>query len=79
MGDVIETAWRAGAKFDLWDECFDYETWRSAFEKHGLDVNIAAQRGYGEGEVLPWQHLGGPQSEYLLKHYREAVEAAGED
>jgi radical SAM family uncharacterized protein len=79
MGDVIESAWRSGAKFDLWDECFDYDIWRSAFEEHGLDVNAAAQRSFGEDEILPWQHLGGPEREYLLKHFREAVAAAGED
>jgi radical SAM family uncharacterized protein len=25
--DIIEEAWRSGAKFDLWDECFDYGVW----------------------------------------------------
>jgi len=38
LGDAIEAAWRDGAKFDLWDECFDFEIWQRAFEKFGLDL-----------------------------------------
>jgi radical SAM family uncharacterized protein len=30
MCDVIYTAWKNGAKFDSWNECFDYEIWAKA-------------------------------------------------
>ena len=70
--DVIEAAWRAGAKFDLWDECFDYELWRSAFEKYGIDVEAAAQKQFDLEEILPWEYLGGPEKKYLLGHFKEA-------
>jgi radical SAM family uncharacterized protein len=70
--DVIETAWRAGAEFDLWDECFDYELWRKAFEKYGIDVEAAAQRQFIPEETLPWEHLGGPEKKYLLSHFDDA-------
>jgi len=76
MGDVVETAWRNGARFDLWDECFDYDTWVAAFAEHGMDVEAAAQRSFGTDEILPWQHLGGPAKEYLLGHLRDALAAA---
>ncbi len=76
MADVIETAWRNGAKFDLWGECFDYSIWVEAFAEHGADADTAAQRSFAEDEILPWQHLGGPEKEYLLKHFRSAIEAA---
>jgi len=72
LGDVIEAAWRAGAKFDLWDECFDYELWCRAFEKSGIDVEAAAQKQFDPGETLPWEHLGGPDKKYLLGHLEEA-------
>jgi radical SAM superfamily enzyme YgiQ (UPF0313 family) len=71
--DVIEAAWRAGAKFDLWDECFDYEIWRGAFEKSGIDVEAAAQKRFDPDEILPWEHLGGPGKKYLLSHLENAV------
>lgn len=63
---VIESAWQSGARFDLWDECFDYQIWKKAFEKSGLDVETIAQRQFGYDEILPWEHLGGPDKKYLL-------------
>lgn len=72
VGDVIEAAWRAGAKFDLWDECFNFELWRSAFEQSGIDVEAAAQRQFDPAKPLPWDHLGGPDKKYLLGHLEEA-------
>jgi radical SAM family uncharacterized protein len=72
--EVIEEAWHSGAKFDLWDECFDYEVWAKAFERFGLDIEAEAQRQFDEGDILPWEHLGGPEKQYLLKHYKDAIE-----
>jgi len=70
--DVIEAAWQGGARFDLWDECFRPAIWREAFEKFGLDVEAVARRQFDCDEVLPWEHLGGPDKEYLLSHLDEA-------
>lgn len=67
LSDVIENAWRGGAKFDLWDECFEYEIWQKAFGKFGMDIDAAAQKQFDSEETLPWGHLGGPDKEYLLK------------
>lgn len=71
--DVIETAWQNGAKFDLWDECFNAAIWQEAFKKHGLDLYDLAQRQFQVDEILPWQHLGGPEKDYLLKHLDQAM------
>jgi radical SAM superfamily enzyme YgiQ (UPF0313 family) len=71
--DVIEAAWRAGAKFDLWDECFDPAIWREEFEKFVLDLDELAQRRFDAGKVLPWEHLGGPDKKYLLGHLEKAM------
>ena len=69
MCGIIETAWRNGAKFDLWNEYFDYEIWQKAFEEFGLDIEAAAQAKFDTDQILPWQHLGGPDKEYLLSHF----------
>jgi radical SAM superfamily enzyme YgiQ (UPF0313 family) len=74
LADVIEAAWRAGARFDLWDECFDYDLWREAFQQSGIDVEAAAQKQFAPDESLPWEHLGGPDKQYLLGHLEEAME-----
>ncbi|MHC4166705.1 MAG: radical SAM protein [Planctomycetota bacterium] len=71
LGAVIEGAWRSGARFDLWDECFDYELWRKAFKQSGIDVETAAQNHFEPKESLPWDHLGGPEKKYLLGHLEE--------
>lgn len=76
LADVIETAWRKGAKFDLWDETFDFDRWQQAFADHGMDVHQQAQRAFQPGQILPWGHLGGPEQSYLLRHYRQALEEA---
>ncbi len=72
--DVIEAAWKKGTRFDLWDECFDFEIWRRAFEKFGYDLEKLAQREFERDEVLPWEHLGGPGKKYLLGHLDKAME-----
>jgi radical SAM family uncharacterized protein len=72
LGSVIKSAWRNGARFDLWDECFDFKIWQSAFAEHGFDAEQMAGREYKSEQILPWGHLGGPKKNYLLKHYDEA-------
>ncbi len=73
-GRIIETAWRSGARFDLWDECFDYETWQSAFASADQDLEAAAQKEFAADEILPWDHLGGPEKPYLQRHFNETLE-----
>ncbi len=79
LGGVIEAAWRAGAKFDLWDECFNFETWQKAFEQYGLNMDSLAQKEFTPEETLPWEHLGGPEKSYLLKHLHDSIEIMGSE
>jgi len=73
--DVIEWAWRDGARFDLWDEGFSYARWQQAFEQHGMNLEQEASRAFDPDEVLPWSHLGGPDDESLEKQYSQAMQA----
>jgi len=73
--EVIEAAWRRGARFDLWDECFNYALWQETFAECGIDLEDTAQRRFTPDEILPWQHLGGPDKRYLLTHHDQAVAA----
>jgi radical SAM family uncharacterized protein len=72
LADVIEEAYKSGAKFDLWDEHFNFYVWQKAFEKFGLDLYQLAARQFGPDEILPWEHLGGPDKQYLLKQLQES-------
>lgn len=70
--EAIEAAWRRGARFDLWNDCFDFTIWREAFAQAGMDLEAAAQRSFTSGEALSWEHLGGPDKAYLRTHYDQA-------
>jgi len=72
--DVIEAAWHAGARFDLWDEVYDCQVWQAAFAQFGMDLDALAQRAFDPTETLPWEHLGGPAKQYLLTHHADALQ-----
>ncbi|MEN6427652.1 MAG: TIGR03960 family B12-binding radical SAM protein [Phycisphaerales bacterium] len=79
--EAIEAAWRRGARFDLWNDCFDYSIWREAFAQAGMDLEAAAQQSFAAGDRLPWEHLGGPDKAYLLTHHdlaREMIDSPGD-
>lgn len=74
LGDVIEAAWKNGARFDLWDEYFDYGIWQKAFEQFGYNLEQYARRQFDAANILPWEHLGGPEKKYLIDHLSDARE-----
>jgi len=74
LGSVIEAAWRDGARMDSWNEYFDWQRWRSAFEAVGVDPAAVAQREIPLDEPLPWSHIRGLRDERSLRAaYRTTV------
>ncbi|MFQ5496011.1 MAG: TIGR03960 family B12-binding radical SAM protein, partial [Phycisphaerae bacterium] len=70
LADAVEHAYRSGARFDGWDECFRPDLWREAFEATGVDPAWYAHRERGRDEVFPWDHLqGGAPRDYLQRQY----------
>ncbi len=57
LGAVIERAWRAGARFDAWDEQLQWEAWMDAFAAEGIDPAHEARRVRTTDETLPWDHI----------------------
>ena len=73
LGPVIETAVRNGARLDGWDEYFRYELWLDAFRECNIDPDFYTVRGFGENELLPWQHLDvGCTKSFLLRERQRA-------
>ena len=70
---VIEDAWRAGARFDGWDEVFDLALWQRALAARGIDE----QSYFATRPVtarLPWDHIDvGLEDGFLLGEYRRAL------
>ncbi|HEY0251128.1 MAG TPA: TIGR03960 family B12-binding radical SAM protein, partial [Kofleriaceae bacterium] len=73
LAPVIEAVWRAGARFDGWDECFELERWAVAMAEQGLDP--APYLGTRPVSArLPWDHIDvGLEEGFLLSEYRKAV------
>lgn len=73
MGDVLEAAYRAGARFDGWKEHFTFELWIDALEATGVRPEVYT-RTLPVGVPLPWSHLD-MQTEpgFLEGEYRKAL------
>jgi radical SAM family uncharacterized protein/radical SAM-linked protein len=53
VGEVVLAAWRAGARFDGWDEMFNFDLWLNAARSVGVDLELYA-KPIDTGEKLPW-------------------------
>ena len=71
VADVIEEAWRNGAKFDSWSEYFDFQRWQDAFASCGLSMDFYATRQRDKDEVLPWDMISTGVSKRFLWRERE--------
>ncbi len=75
LANVIETAWRNGAKFDAWQDQFNYNVWMDAFEAHGISPDFYTSRPRGTDEVFPWDHIHtGVSRKFLLKEYQRSMQ-----
>lgn len=69
-GEVLETAWRAGARFDAWTEHHREHIWVDAFRAHGRDLVDEATRSRDPLDPLPWDHVrSGATKEFLLDEW----------
>ncbi len=74
-GAVIESAWRAGARFDAWTEVDSLGCWEQAWEEHGYGPEQTAFRERPLDEVLPWDHLDlGVTRAYLQQDYQRSLD-----
>jgi radical SAM superfamily enzyme YgiQ (UPF0313 family) len=75
LSQVLYLAWKDGARFDSWDECFQYPRYLKAFEAAGIDSDFYANRNIGLQEILPWDHIQvGVEKDFLLRHLDMALE-----
>ncbi len=75
LADVLETAWKKGARFDSWDESLKLDLWEHAFREHG--VERAPYLGtLPLTATLPWSHIDvGLEEGFLAKEYRKALQS----
>ena len=72
LGDVIESAYRAGARFDAWSDRHDPALWEKAFEDCGMTLRQWLE-AIDPAASLPWDHLNfGPKKSFLQEEWKLA-------
>jgi radical SAM-linked protein len=73
-GQVIESAWRAGSRFDGWTDRFDFDTWMRCFDSAGLDP-ASLMEPRDKDARLPWGFIyGGVSTAFLRSESLKAAE-----
>ena len=76
IADLIEGAWRRGARFEGWSETLDFAAWQGALTDLGWSLEDGF-RARAEDEPLPWEVVSyGIERDWFLKERRKAYEAA---
>ena len=57
LAEVVERAWRKGAKFDAWYDHFRQDAWYESMAEVGLDPAFYTHRRRPIDEVFPWEHI----------------------
>ena len=75
MSAVLLEAYRGGARFDSWDEHFDFKIYDAALKKCGTDVGaVVGKKSFDE--VLPWDFVDvGVEKSYLKREAERAYAA----
>jgi radical SAM superfamily enzyme YgiQ (UPF0313 family) len=79
LAEVIELAWRRGARLDSWAERLDADLWWKALAdvgqgRAGMDFASLVHRASALGDRLPWDHINVKKGRtYLEKEQLRAV------
>jgi radical SAM family uncharacterized protein len=71
LGRVLLEAHRRGAKFDAWQEHFNFGAWLDSFAAAGLDPRFYTHRPRLIDETFPWDHIDvAVKKQFLAEDYR---------
>ncbi len=74
VGGLIYEAWKNGARFDGWDECFNIDRWDLASKKLNMDLNIYLGR-LPLSIRLPWAAVStGVSEQFLISEAEKAMQ-----
>ncbi|NFN86516.1 TIGR03960 family B12-binding radical SAM protein [Clostridium sporogenes] len=74
--DVLIKAFEKGARFDGWNQYFDFNIWKEALEECNVDGDFYAYRQREYDEILPWDFVDtGVSKEFLMKENERAKKA----
>jgi radical SAM family uncharacterized protein/radical SAM-linked protein len=70
---IIHGAWEAGARFDSWNDQFQFRCWEEAFSANDMDYRLYLG-GLSESDVLPWDHIDtGIKNSHLIEERHKAL------
>ncbi len=73
LSGVIEKAFTAGAKFDAWDEHFNFDIWQAAFSESNIPPDFYL-KDRSKDELLPWDFLDvGVNKEILIADFNDIM------
>ncbi len=79
LSAALYQVWKNGARFDSWDDTFQYQRWLDAFTATNTDADFFANRNFGPTEILPWDHIDiSLKKSLLMSHLKEMVVNAPE-
>jgi len=74
--DVLIKAFEKGARFDGWNQYFDFNIWKEALEECNVDGDFYAYRQREYDEILPWDFVDtGVSKEFLMRENERAKKA----
>jgi len=74
LSKAVHAAWQQGARFDDWDEYFNYGMWLAAFRSADID-HEPFMKAYDVEDRLPWDIVDtGVNAESLKNEYRKAMQ-----
>ena len=72
---VVERAWRNGARFVAWQDQRNFDAWTQAFAAEGIDPAFYTHRPRRVDEVFPWDHISDAvRKKYLFDDFRRSLE-----
>ena len=73
-GALLEEAYRNGALYDSWSECFRNDIWMKAFETCGVSDDFYTTRELNTNEIIPWDFIdAGVSKEFLKREWQNAL------
>ena len=72
LGKVLLSAYKNGAVFDSWSECFNAEAYDKAFEKTGVNKDLYLRR-FDQSESLAWDLINvGIDKDFFKSEFKRA-------
>jgi radical SAM family uncharacterized protein/radical SAM-linked protein len=77
LSKLLTVAFENGCRLDGWNDHFDFDRWRAAFDRTGIDPDFYTSRPRTRTEPLPWDHIDtGISKRFLEKEWENAAARA---